>query len=180
VNAAAVRLLQVLALWAPGARSLRVWLHRRRGVTIGSGCFIGASAILDTHRPGLISIGSNVNVGIRSTIVAHFRGSTAAERGDPGERFSVVIEDDVFIGPHAVVLPGVRVGRGAVVTAGSVVSTSVEPMTLVQGNPARPVARCGIPLGVTTKPREFRRHLLPYRARAGAANGGAESPRPRA
>jgi acetyltransferase-like isoleucine patch superfamily enzyme len=160
---AAIRLLGVLALWAPGARTLRVWLHRARGVRIGPGTFIGASAILDTHRPNLISIGRNVNVGIRSTTIAHFRGSTAAERGDPAHPFSVVLEDDVFIGPHAVILPGVRVGRGAVVAAGSVVTGSVPAMTVVQGNPARPVARCGIPLGVTTRPREFERRLRSLR-----------------
>lgn len=49
----------------------------------------------------------------------------------------VVIEDDVWIGVKATVLKGVRIGRGAVVAAGAVVTQDVEPFTLVAGVPAR-------------------------------------------
>jgi acetyltransferase-like isoleucine patch superfamily enzyme len=51
----------------------------------------------------------------------------------------VVIEDDVWIGQRAVILPGVTIGRGSVVAIGSVVMTSVPPNVLVAGNPARQV-----------------------------------------
>ena len=71
--------------------------------------------------------------GIRSIIIAHFRG---------WER-PVVIEEGAFLGPGVIVLPNVVIGRGSVVAAGSVVTTSVPPMTLVQGNPAKPVAQVG-------------------------------------
>ncbi|GGW77084.1 acetyltransferase-like isoleucine patch superfamily enzyme [Streptomyces albaduncus] len=47
------------------------------------------------------------------------------------------IEDDVWIGAGAVILPGVTVGRGSVVGAGSVVTADVPPMTVVAGTPAR-------------------------------------------
>jgi acetyltransferase-like isoleucine patch superfamily enzyme len=153
----------VLALYAPGAMSFRVWIHRRRGVTIGSRVFIGTDALIETSRPDLIAIGDRVVIGIRTTIIAHFRGVTRAERGEGPDRFSVRIEDDVFIGPAAVILPGVTIGRGAVVAAGSVVTSSVAEMTMVQGNPARPVARCGVPLGLETPPTEFTRQLQPIR-----------------
>jgi acetyltransferase-like isoleucine patch superfamily enzyme len=158
------RVLQVVALYAPGAETVRVRLHRWRGVSIADGTFIGTAALIETERPDLVSIGSGVTVGIRSTIVAHFRGLTAAERGEGEERFSVVIEDDVFIGPGALILPGVRLGHGAVVTAGSVVTSSVPPLTMVQGNPAKPVARCGIALSLRTPPGEFYRRLQPLRS----------------
>lgn len=49
----------------------------------------------------------------------------------------VVIEDDVWIGFKASILKGVRVGRGAIVAAGSVVTREVAPFTLVAGNPAK-------------------------------------------
>jgi acetyltransferase-like isoleucine patch superfamily enzyme len=156
------RLLQLLALYAPGAESLRVWLHRWRGVTIGEGVFIGTDALVETLRPELIRIGDRVTVGIRATMIAHFKGSAAAER-DPSRRFSIVVEDDAFIGPGAILLPGVTVGRGAVIAAGSVVTSSVAPLTMVQGNPARPIARCGIPLSVKTEPSAFYRYLEPLR-----------------
>jgi maltose O-acetyltransferase len=49
----------------------------------------------------------------------------------------VVIEDDVWIGFNAIILKGVRVGRGAVVGAGSVITKDVDPFTVVVGNPQR-------------------------------------------
>jgi acetyltransferase-like isoleucine patch superfamily enzyme len=76
----------------------------------------------------------------------------------------VRIEDDAFIGPAVVILPDVTIGAGAVVTAGSVVSRSVPPLTMVQGNPAKPVARSSIPLGLHTPLHEYYRQLKPIRA----------------
>lgn len=49
----------------------------------------------------------------------------------------VVIEDDVWVGNNCIILKGVRIGRGAVVAAGSIVTKDVPPFTLVGGNPAR-------------------------------------------
>ena len=54
-----------------------------------------------------------------------------------GESRPVVLEDDVWIGANAIVLPGVRIGRGSVIAAGSVVSRSIPPMVVAGGNPAR-------------------------------------------
>jgi acetyltransferase-like isoleucine patch superfamily enzyme len=165
-----IRLLQILAMYVPGARTLRVRLHRLRGVRIGRDVFISFDAIIETSRPELVYIGDRVAIGIRSTIIAHFRGATPAERGENGEKFSVKIEDDAFIGPGAIVLPGVTIGRGAVVAAGSVVTTTVAPMTVVQGNPAQPVARCGVPLGSRTSAEEFYRNLRPIRSPTSTAD----------
>jgi acetyltransferase-like isoleucine patch superfamily enzyme len=155
-----IRALQVAALYAPGATSLRVWLHRQRGVTLGQDIFIGTDVLLETSRPELVSIGSGVKIGIRTVVIAHFRGKTTAEQR--GERYSVRIEDDVFIGPGVIVLPDVTIGYGAVVAAGSVVTSSVSPMTVVQGNPARPVARSGVLL-VKSSFADFQRSLKPLR-----------------
>jgi acetyltransferase-like isoleucine patch superfamily enzyme len=51
----------------------------------------------------------------------------------------VIIEDDVWIGPNAVILKGVRVGRGAFVEAGAVVTSHVPSRARVLGNPAKVV-----------------------------------------
>ncbi len=152
------RLLQLIAFHAPGATTVRPWLHRLRGVEVGSGAFIGGDTIIETAFPRLVSIGEDVEIGMRCTIVGHFRGG-AEERGRSWS--SVRIEDRAFIGPGAIILPNVTVGHGAVVTAGSVVSRSVPPMTMVQGNPATPVARCGVPLANKTPVKEFYRALKP-------------------
>jgi acetyltransferase-like isoleucine patch superfamily enzyme len=51
----------------------------------------------------------------------------------------VVIEDDVFIGTGAIVCKGVTIGKGSIVAAGAVVVKDVPPMTIVGGNPAKPI-----------------------------------------
>jgi acetyltransferase-like isoleucine patch superfamily enzyme len=152
------RVLQVVALYAPGGLSLRPWLHRRRGVTIGAGAWIGTDALIETSKPELVFIGRGASIGIRASIIAHFN-----ESPDPGHRYSVRIEDEAFIGPGAIILPHVTVGRGAVVTAGSVVTRSVPPLTVVQGNPAKPVARTRVPLTDDLPIRDFFRQLEPLR-----------------
>jgi acetyltransferase-like isoleucine patch superfamily enzyme len=108
--------------------------------------------VLETSRPRLITIEDRASIGIRALVIGHYR-----------EVEGVVIEQGASVGPGAIVLPGVRVGRGAVVTAGSVVTRSVPPMTVVQGNPAVPVARVdGLPEHDVTL-REFAKHLRPLR-----------------
>lgn len=54
-----------------------------------------------------------------------------------GQAKPVIIEDCVWIGANCLVLPGVRIGRGSVIAAGSVVTKSIPPMSLAGGNPAR-------------------------------------------
>jgi acyl-CoA synthetase (AMP-forming)/AMP-acid ligase II/acetyltransferase-like isoleucine patch superfamily enzyme/acyl carrier protein len=153
------RLLQYVALYIPGYKSTRVWLHRLRGVAIGRNVSIGLSALIETAYPKLIFVGDNVTIGMRTIIIGHLRDSTVDARG--GHRHTVRIENDVYLGPGVIVLPNVTIGHGAVVSAGSVVSRSVPPQTLVQGNPARPIAHCGVSLGGGVSYEEFLRHLTP-------------------
>ncbi len=154
------RILQVLARNVPGRKSLRVKLHRWRGVQIGENVDIASDVILETGYPELVSIGNNVIINIRATIIAEFMEAT---RDRSKKDVSVRIEDDVVIGAQALILPNVVVGRGAVVAAGSVVTRSVPPMIMVQGNPAVPVARCGIPLSHNVTLKEFYQKLKPIR-----------------
>lgn len=66
-------------------------------------------------------------------------GGRPAERPREIDGAPIVIEDDVWIGARAIVLKGVRIGRGAIVAAGAVVTREVPPFTLVAGNPAREI-----------------------------------------
>ena len=56
---------------------------------------------------------------------------------DPPSAKPVIVEDDVLMGANAVVLEGCRVGQGAVVAAGAVVTKDVPPYKVVAGTPAR-------------------------------------------
>jgi acetyltransferase-like isoleucine patch superfamily enzyme len=144
------RFLQSLARALPGGQSVRVMLHRARGVRIGKDVFISQDVLLETAYPHLITIEDRVVIGIRVTVIAHMR-----------ELQGVKIERDAFIGPGVIVLPNVTIGYGAVVTAGSVVTRSVPPLTVVQGNPAVPVATCKAPLAADLTVKEFSRKLQP-------------------
>jgi len=108
---------------------------RRSGVRIGRNSRVNRRCTLDLR--GGLTIGDNVSI---SPEVMFLAGSH--DVNDP--EFSHVtrpisIEDHAFIGTRAMILPGVTVGRGAVVTAGSLVSRDVAPMTIVAGAPARRV-----------------------------------------
>lgn len=145
-----IRILQNLARNAPGATSLRVLLHRWRGVNLGRDIWIGYDAIIETSHPEYVTIKDGASIGIRAVIIAHFR-----------ELHGVTIEEDASIGPGAIIMPNVTIGKCSVVTAGSVVTTSVPPLTVVQGNPARAIAKVGIPLRMNVTLRQFSTRLRP-------------------
>src|SRR5438876_5785413 len=153
------RILQILARVAPGAMTARVRLNRWRGVHIGKNVWIGYDAIIETSHPHLVTIRDRAAIGIRATIIAHNR-----------EQRGVVIEEDAALGAGVIVLPNVTIGRGAVVTAGSVVTKSVPPKTMVQGNPARPIATVETSFGLGVSLKEFAKGLRPIRAIPGAGH----------
>ena len=113
----------------------RCEVRHAAGVTIGADCSIGDQSVLDGR--GGLTIGNHVNLSTAAWIWSmqhdpqsrHF-GITAA---------AVVIEDYAWISSRSTVLPGVRVGRGAVVAAGAVVTRDVEPFAIVGGVPAKKV-----------------------------------------
>jgi amino acid adenylation domain-containing protein len=154
------RILQLLARIAP--QKLRATFHRWRGVHIGLNVYVGYDAIIETSYPWLVSIGNDSGIGIRGMIIGHFTGMEKAslKRGD----VSVEIGDKVWIGPGVLILPNVKIGDGAVIAAGSTVTTSIPAGTFAQGNPAKPTAKCGIPLVVGTSYEEFIKHLEPLEA----------------
>ena len=121
-------------------------MHRWRGVNIGQNVFIGVGALLESSYPWLISIGNQVNIGVRTIIIAHFHFPKDRVMNQKIVKPTIRIEDEAYIGPGVIILPNVKIGRGAVVSAGSVVTHNIPPLVLVRGNPAEPIARCGVPL----------------------------------
>ena len=87
---------------------------------------------------GGVTIGDRVIIAARVTITSRTH-PLQLPRARVTEDRPIVIEDDVWLGAGAIVLPGVTIGRGAVVAAGAVVTKSVEPFTVVAGVPARPI-----------------------------------------
>lgn len=94
------------------------------GASVGEGTMIDMGAVLG----GRATVGKNCHVGA---------GAVLAGVIEPASAVPVVVEDDVLIGANAVVIEGVRVGRGSVVAAGAVVISDVPPGMVVAGCPAR-------------------------------------------
>lgn len=91
-----------------------------------------------------VKIGNNVKIGANVLITDYQFGKTDSETlrivpadRDLNTRGAVHIEDNVLIGPRAIILPGVTVGKGAVIGAGAVVTRNVQPYSVVVGTPAR-------------------------------------------
>jgi acetyltransferase-like isoleucine patch superfamily enzyme len=107
-------------------------------MVIGDNTWIGQTCFL--HAGGGLRIGNNVGIGPCVKILTHQHREQ--ERDRPivfceQEFRPVVVEDDGDIGIGAIILPGVTIGRGAIVGAGAVVTHDVEPYTVVVGVPAR-------------------------------------------
>jgi acetyltransferase-like isoleucine patch superfamily enzyme len=108
------------------------------GITIGRDCLIGEYNVI--RGQGGVHIGDRVYTSPMTQIIAvnHVFDDPDrpfVEQGITAE--GIVIENDVWIGAQAVITDGVRVGEGAVVAAGAVVTGDVEPHTVVGGVPAR-------------------------------------------
>lgn len=110
---------------------------RRLGVTVGEHTAISP----DTHFPSepyLVSIGNHVQVTRAVSIYTHGGGHIVRRQVPDFDCFGkVIIEDWAYIGSQSQIMPGVTIGKGSLVAAGSVVTKSVAPGTVVAGNPAK-------------------------------------------
>lgn len=105
------------------------------GVKIGEGTIIGDHAFLDGRAP--LIIGDNVDIASQ-VLIYNSEHDVHSEDFTPTDG-AVEIGDYAFIGPRAIILPGVKIGRGAVVAAGAVVTSNVKEFEIVGGVPAKPI-----------------------------------------
>ena len=113
------------------------WFDSKRGFKMGNNSVLNEKCRIDSR--GGVEIGNNVSISAEVCILTSDHDPQSPQfkgRSDP-----VLIEDYAFIGTRAIVLRGVTVGRGAAVAAGSVVTKSVEPFSIVAGNPAREIGK---------------------------------------
>lgn len=106
-----------------------------KGLTVGEGSTINSKCRLDNR--GGIQIGEKVSISQEVIVLTadHDLNSPDFE----GRSREVVIEDYVWIGTRAIILPGCTLGKGAVIAAGAVVTKDVPPYAVVAGTPARVV-----------------------------------------
>lgn len=117
--------------------------HRAEGgVKIGDRTWIGPGCYL--HGAGGITIGNDVGIGPHVKILTSNHTAEDTEipvKDTPLEFKQVIIGDWCDIGMGAIILPGITIGKGAIVGAGSVVTKNVKSFEVVAGNPARVLCR---------------------------------------
>jgi acetyltransferase-like isoleucine patch superfamily enzyme len=112
---------------------------RGGAIEIGRDCFLGNDVILQAYQGSTIRIGDHVMIAKGCCLYAsnHVHSATTRpmkEQGETGK--GIVIEDDVWFGANVIVLDGVKVCKGAILGAGSVVTRDVPPLAIVGGVPA--------------------------------------------
>ncbi|NTV99883.1 MAG: acyltransferase [Oscillochloris sp.] len=112
--------------------------HLYKNLSVGHNCLIDVGCTLDLE--DRITIGNRVTIGHEVMLLtsSHEIGPKEGRAG-PVVLGPIVIEDGAWIGPRAVVLPGVTIGAGAMVTAGALVNKNVPPNVRVAGTPAKQV-----------------------------------------
>ena len=96
------------------------WINAYGGITIGNNVLIGPSVIIHS---------ANHKIPTKKDQIL----------GSGHQKNPVIIGNDIWIGANALILPGVRIGDGCVIGAGSVVTKNVEPYSIVGGNPAKKI-----------------------------------------
>ena len=111
--------------------------HAGPAMIVGDRCFLGRGVELNC-RVG-IHIGDDCLIAAGCRLIDHDHGMSPDQpmRVQNGPEGPIVLEDDVWLGVNVVVLKGVRIGRGAVVAAGGIVTKSVPSMEIWGGVPAR-------------------------------------------
>ncbi len=109
-------------------------------LVIGNHVSLNDDVVINADRGGVISVGNNVLIGPGVVIRAsnhNYANRDSLIRNQGHSASEIHIEDDVWLGAGVIVMPGVSIGHGAVVGAGSIVTKSIEPFGLAVGIPAK-------------------------------------------
>ena len=112
--------------------SMKNWLYRTfLGMKVGDKTSFALMVMLDVMFPEKISVGRNTVIGYNTTILAHEYLINEYRLGE------VVIGDEVMIGANSTLMPGIEIGNGAIVSAGTLVHKDVPAGSFVGGNPMK-------------------------------------------
>lgn len=123
-------------------RKIRPILWRRIGAKVGRNAFIGYEVWMDFNNAKFIEIEDNVHIANRCLLLCHQRNLKNYYMGDdysklPYRREKIHLKKGCLLGMGTIVMPGVTVGEGAIVAAGSIVTRDIPAWTISSGQPAK-------------------------------------------
>ena len=125
-------------------RKIRPWVLRRIGCHVGENVFIGAKVVIDTGHAHLITIEDNAHVTGQTTLLCHKRDLDFYNIGCnyaalPYKTGPIRLCKGCSTGTGSLIMPGVTIGEGAIVGAGSLVTKDIPAWTIAVGRPAKVV-----------------------------------------
>ena len=125
-------------------RRVRPWVLKRIGCHVGKGCFVGDNVRIDTGHSDMITLEDSVSIAGGTRLLCHQRDFTDYFVDSDYMKLGYIIKPIVLkkgclIGMESFVMPGVTVGEGAIVGAGSLVTKDIPAWTIAVGRPAKVV-----------------------------------------
>jgi acetyltransferase-like isoleucine patch superfamily enzyme len=128
--------------WAQKAPwgGVRKWLQRQRGVKIGKNVHWGTNVIVDYPYPYFVKVEDGASISGNDYFLAHCKPLDYHSKCADSYVAPIIVHKHAWIAVNVTVLPGVEIGEGAIVSAGSIVSKDIPPFTVAKGDPAKVVA----------------------------------------
>lgn len=125
-------------------RKIRPWVLKKVGCHVGKGCFIGDNVRIDTGHSDMITLEDGVSVAGGTRLLCHQRDFCDYYVGSDYLKLGyivkpIVLKKGCLVGMESFVMPGVTIGEGAIVGAGSLVTKDVPAWTIATGRPAKVV-----------------------------------------
>jgi Acetyltransferase (isoleucine patch superfamily) len=143
VNAFLLKYCMYSVLLSPlNYRKIRPIVWRWMGAKVGKDCFIGYEVWVDMTNTHLIEMEDHVHVANRCLLLCHQRNLTDYYIGDDYAKLDyckkkIVLKKGCLIGMNSMVMPGVTIGEGAIIGAGSLVTKDIPAWTIATGRPAK-------------------------------------------
>ena len=140
------KIVRWLGIIHPDNRTRKIF-YRATGVHVGEGTVLNANLIIEDSYNHVVEIGKRVSIAPGVMLIANAAPNNSNLQNIPYVKNNLIvskkvsIEDDAWIGAGAIILPGIIVGKSAIVGAGSVVTHNVEQFTVVAGSPARRIRK---------------------------------------
>ncbi|WP_407401140.1 acyltransferase [Sodaliphilus sp.] len=125
-------------------RKMRPWIMRKWGCKVGKGCFIGDHVRIDIGHADMITLEDSVSIAGGTRLLCHQRDFSDYCVGDDYMKLGytikpIILKKGCLVGMESFVMPGVTIGEGAVVAAGSMVTKDLPAWTVAMGRPAKVV-----------------------------------------